>query len=111
MKDRRVTRLKAVPKYFASRRHSRLPAVVDRQEPRRVEQVPLVRLDVYLNSLEGLSLDPSEFAQIARGILDLVRAWDIGRRWRREDAWFAAVCVLASPLVFGGTIALIRWLF
>jgi hypothetical protein len=111
MKDWRATRLRAVPKDFAARRGARLPAAVDRYVPRREEQIPLFRLDVYLNSLEGLSLDPSEFAHTARGILDLVRAWDILRRWHREDLWFAAVCVLASPLIFGGTIALIRWLF
>jgi hypothetical protein len=111
MKDWRATRLREVPKDFAARRGARLPAAVDRYVPRREEQIPLARLDVYLNAFEGLSLDPSEFAHGARGILDLVRAWDIVRRWRREDAWFAAVCVLASPLVFGGSIALIRWLF
>ena len=111
MKDRRITRLRAVPKDFTGRRNGWLPAAVDRPEPRRAEQVPLVRLDVYLNSLEGLSLDPSDFAHAARGILDLVRAWDIRRRWRREDASFAAVCFFASPLVIGGTIGLIRWLF
>ena len=111
MRDRRATRLKAVPKDFAVRRGARLPAAVDRYVPRREAQVPLFRLDVYLNRLEALSLDPSEFAHAARGILDLVRAWDIVRRWRREDALFAAVCFLASPLVIGGTIGLIRWLF
>jgi hypothetical protein len=111
MRDRRITRLRAVPKDFAARRTGWLPAAVDRREPRREEQLQRVRLDVFFHLFEELSLTPSDFSYFARGLLDLVQMWDIQRRWRREDASFAAVCVLASPLVIGGTIALIRWLF